>query len=141
MPALMSGLAEHISAAGIATYRADAPYADDELGIVFQTMPETGTAMCISYYGSTDPTDAQIAETRLQVRWRCGEDPFAGLAVMDQLRALLHRRLYLRLGTVQVTSVRRISAGPLGNTDDRPEFVSSFGFVGLRPLPPVRDPA
>lgn len=134
---LTEGLATLLTLAGAGVYRRDGPpYTDDETGIFLLDMPDApDRAICLTPYPVTDDVISDTT-TGMQIRYRAGVDPLAGLDVGDQLFDLLHNRRHFWCGQVAVAVAWRQSEALLGqDAHGRPERTSNFYFQTTRSTP------
>lgn len=94
---LLDGLAEWFAAEELGlglTYRPDAPYAPDEVGIVLDVIPTDPTrcVMLTSYSTGPEPDSAQAGadEHRVQIRARGTADPRVSRALLASVYDALH---------------------------------------------------
>ncbi|XTZ18190.1 minor capsid protein [Micromonospora echinospora] len=114
---LLTGLAEHLHAAGIGTWRTDGPYAPEETGIVIRSVPQSpDRLLTLAAYpvGSTAPglADHQLA---VQIRIRAGTDPAECDDLADEVYELLDGAYGLTWGGIPVVQVWRQSYTSLGD--------------------------
>lgn len=114
---LLEGVAALIADQGLAVWRPDGVYAEDETGVTLAVVPDTpDRVITLSAYPVED-TDLTDAITGVQVRTRTGRDPRDADQLADNLFALLHNRRGFRLGGVWVALCWRQSQALLGQDE------------------------
>lgn len=146
--ALMLGVAEDLAAAGLVRYVPPGaggyprdPAEDDEDAATFlppavqfqELLADPPRSVSIGFYDVSNPADTTAEAVSLQLRIRLGWKPLEGIDLLTAISRRLHRRQHVQLGSVHVSYVRRLSAGPIGpDPQGRQEFTANFRFTGLR---------
>jgi hypothetical protein len=133
---LAHGLAEHLAAAGIGTYRPTGIYRDDETGIVIGAVPASPARLVVlTLYPLSDDVDQADSVLGLQVRLRSATaDPREVLDLVDALFDVLHGATHLHLGDVEVHLVRRTASVPMGQDQSRRyEHADTYQLTAHRP--------
>ncbi len=142
--ALLDGLARRLASADLGVFREDGIYAEAERGIVVGVFPEKPPeTVALTLYmpggAKLSPTATrQLAETRVQIKYRLTGHPLAGIEYFDRLFDLIDRQA-LDLGDVQVSG-EYVSFGDLGASRTAKasfEFTTNWKFRGLAALPLV----
>jgi hypothetical protein len=128
---LAHGLAAHLAAAGIATYRPTGVYADDETGLMLGVVPAApARVVVLSCYALADDIDQADSLIGLQVRVRGGSsDPRDALALLDAVFDELHSATHLTLAGTVVHLVERTASAPMG----RYEHADTYRLTAHRP--------
>lgn len=133
---LLDGLAAHIADAGLAVYRPDGVYEDDETGVIFTVVPESPDRVIVLTAYPVEDTELSDAVTGIQARMRCGRDPREVDDLADDLRDLLHNAEGLVLGGVRVSLIWRQSQALLGqDAHGRIELSANYYARTTRPSP------
>ncbi len=134
---LVTGLAEHIAAAGVALWDPAGGYADTETRtcLMYRAVPlAPDRIISLGEYGPTADVDQADAVARVQARIRGDRDPRTVDGIADSLFDLLHGATRLYLGGVSVVQVRRISTAQLGPDENgRWERTDNYEFQAMRP--------
>lgn len=132
---LLAGVAELLAADGVALWRPDIGYADDEVGIVLglpRPNPPSQIAL-LTYNADDDPVSAD-STVSMQARIRGPGALVDDLA--DALFASLHGRRAVTVGGVRLRWARRVSALPLGaDSSGRAERADNYDLAVHRPTP------
>lgn len=134
---LAEGLAGLLTLTGLGVYRRDGPpYTADETGIFLLDMPDApDRAICLTPYPVLD-TGLSDTTTGVQIRYRAGVDPTAGLDLGEAIFDLLDNRRGYWLGETRVAVSWRQSSASIGqDVHGRPEFSSNFYLQTTRPTP------
>lgn len=118
---LLTGLAGHLDAHGIGTYRADGgAYLAGETAIVFAELPQTpDRAIALSDYPVTDDPSLSDSVIGVQIRCRGLADPNDVKTIADGVFDLLHGATAFNVGAVRVVEALRNSGVPLGQDENR----------------------
>lgn len=140
---LLTGLAEHLAAAGIADWDPNGTYpaAPPRPVIVFRALPDKpDRVIALAMYGDVDLDDAGLNDVvaAVQVRTRGTTDPRDADDIADAVWELLHGAEMLRLGTgpdtVATTLIRRRSSALLGqDAAGRWERTDNYYVAAARP--------
>lgn len=135
---LLTGLAEHLAAAGVGTWHPDgAPYAVGETGIVLGAMPaEPERCIVLAAYPVSEDVAQADVTVGVQIRTRAGSDPRDVVDLDDAVFEQLHGAERLDLGGVLVVQVYRRSSASLGQARDsnaRWERTSNYYVDAMRP--------
>lgn len=124
---LFVGLAEHLAAAGIGTWRVTGLYAKDETGILIGAMPASpDRVIVLTPYPVTRELDGSTLQG-IQVRTRAPGLPTAVNDLDEAIYAELHGRESLTLGGVQVSLIEWRSGAPLGrDSNGRTEHSANY---------------
>lgn len=137
---LMVGIAERISAAGLAVYDPEQkPYPADVRGVYFDHSP-TGRgaetiATCVITPYLPQSGDLNVEHTRVQIRAR--HPNLSALAVrdwLDDMRALFPDKTYLQIGGLWFDRVRQTASTTWGepSATEALETTQNFTFRGNR---------
>ena len=137
---LLTGLAEHLAAAGVGVWHppeAGEPYAAGDVAIVLGAMPAVPERVIVlaSYPVSEDVAQADVT-VGVQVRTRAGPDPRDVQDLDDAVWEQLHGAAGLVLGGVDVVQIYRRSSASLGQARDqtaRWERTSNYYIQAMRP--------
>lgn len=139
---LLAGMAAHLAATGVGTWRPDGVYQpDDPVPITIAGLPDApDKAVALTYYTVTDDPSLSDSVAGVQVRCRGGADPRDVLdvddAVFDQLHGLTDADLGAAPNAVRVSEILRNSSVPLGrDSTGRWEHVSNYYVTVWRPSP------
>ncbi|MGW3511178.1 minor capsid protein [Streptomyces sp. NPDC000994] len=112
---LLDGIARHLAAAGVGTYRPDGVYGPDETAITIATVPPTpDRIICLTDYPVEDSAALTDTTTGVQVRTRAGTDPREVADLDDAAHNVLQGTGPHPWGDAHVSLVYRASATPLG---------------------------
>jgi hypothetical protein len=127
--AVLFGMAEHLDAEAVATYRPEGGYLADETAVVFGPVPtDPDRAVGLTFYGSTDHPSDDLSTYRVQA-WCRGNpgDSLDANEVADGLFRALHGRESLSWHGVFVVQVLRISVVPVGaDAADRAQRADNY---------------
>lgn len=119
---LLTGLAEHLAAGGVALWSPTGAYAPTDVGIVLGTVPSTpDSTLTLTGYGVFDDPSLSDGVTGVQVITRSGgADPRSTDDLADAVFGLLHGATALTLPTgVRITQCLRRSHVSLGQDGNR----------------------
>lgn len=132
---LAHGLAEHLAASGVGTYRPTGIYDDTETGIVVGKAPASPPRIvALTPYPLSDSPDADSV-TGLQVRARsAGPDPRDALDLIDAVFAALAGLTSTTFAGAFVHRVQRTGGGDIGTDDNgRYEHTSTYQLTAHHP--------
>jgi hypothetical protein len=133
---LIAGLAEHLAAAGIGTWRASGAYTAGETAIVDRAVPpEPDRLITLAAYpmGSTTPGLADH-DVGVQVRLRAGTDPRDCDDLADQIFEALDGLSGVTLGGIPIVQMWRQSYTSLGQDgNSRWERSENYYIQAMRP--------
>jgi hypothetical protein len=133
---LIDGMAQHLAAAGVGTYRESGVYEASETAITDTALPLVDRAVVLTAYDSQDSDRVPDCTVMVQVRCRGTKDPRICAALDDDVYAALHGLRTQHWGTATVLLIRRDSAAVLGpDSQGRHERTSNYVVRALRPLP------
>ena len=132
---LITGLAEHLAAAGIGVWRPDDPIGDDETAIVARDIPaRPDRLITLAPYpvgGTPGLADVTVG---VQIRLRGLTDPLDVDDLADAVYELLDGAYGLRLGGIAVVHVHRQSYTSLGaDKQGRWERSENYYVDAMRP--------
>lgn len=110
---LLTGLAQLLDDAAVATYRPEGEYADDETPITFGELVPVGPAIALSLYAA-EIVDRSSTRYLVQVRIRSTADPLELELVDGVANALSWRRHPPMPAGVDVVQIRPTSRAQLG---------------------------
>jgi hypothetical protein len=126
---VLTGLAEHLAAAGHGTWRSIGAYTAGETGIVIESVPATPDRVIVLTPYPVEES-ARLDDVLLGVQVRCraaGRDPRAVTDLDDEIRDTLHGARDLQLGPAPVALVWRASRARLGpDANGRYETTSNY---------------
>ncbi|MEV6800515.1 minor capsid protein [Micromonospora rifamycinica] len=132
---LLVGLAQHIAAAGIATWRPTGGYQASEIGIVIRGIPSSPDRLVTlaPYPVASTPGLADITQG-VQIRLRGTTDPRVVEDLADALFDLLDSAGRLTLGGIAVVDIYRQSYAALGvDGNGRWEMSHNYYIEAMRP--------
>lgn len=132
---LLTGLAEHLAAAGVGTWRANGAYAASEIGITIRAIPQAPDLIITlaPYVVASPPGLADITQG-VQVRCRGTADPRVAEDLADAVFDELDSAAGLTLGGIAVVQMWRQSYTSLGaDTAGRWETSSNYYVQAMRP--------
>lgn len=116
---ITTGVAQLLHEAGVATWRPDTPYQDDEVPVTIAALPPSGTqAVALTVYGSSDDPHYADSVVMLQAVIRGTTDPRSPDTVAAGIAELLHGRSGFTLGGVPVVESHRQSWSRLGRDEN-----------------------
>lgn len=130
---VLTGLAETVAEAGLATWRPTGVYSATETAIVLGTIPQTpDRVVTLTAYGVSD--DPSLSDSVVGVQTRCrwgGQDPRSVNDLDDRLFSLLHGRMAWTLSTgIHVVQCLRASGPlPLGQDENGRWALSSNYYL------------
>jgi hypothetical protein len=133
---LAHGLALLLAAAGVAVYRPNGVYREDETGLVIGVVPAAPSRVVVlSCYALADDVDQADSLIGLQVRVRgAGLDPRDVLDLIDIVFEELHGATHLTLAGVVVHLVERAASAPMGrDANGRYEHADTYRLTAHRP--------
>lgn len=132
---LLTGCAEHLADAGIATWRTSGAYQSDEVGIVLRSIPQTPDRVVTlaAYPVASAPGMADVTQG-IQIRVRGTRDPRVADDLADAIFDALDSAQGLRWRDVPVVQVYRQSYTSLGqDSAGRWELSSNYYVEAMRP--------
>jgi hypothetical protein len=132
------GLAEYLAAAGIAVYRPNGIYRDDETGIVIGAVPADPVRLVVlTPYPLSDDVDQADSVLGLQVRIRSANgDPREALDLVDAVFDELHGATHLDLAGALVHLAERTASAPMNRDESgRYEHADTYQLTAHRPTP------
>jgi hypothetical protein len=127
--AVLTGLAEHLAAAGHGTWRPTGVYAAGETGIAIGSVPATPDSVIVLTSYPVEES-APLDDVLLGVQIRCraaGRDPHDVTDMDDEIRDTLHGARDLQLGPAPVALIWRASHARLGpDANGRHETTSNY---------------
>lgn len=133
---LLTGLAEHLDAADIGTWKTSGTYAAGETGIVIRAVPDQPERLITlaAYPVGGDLVGMADHTVGVQVRVRAGVDPRDCDDLADEIFDALDGAAGLTWGGVPVVSVERTSYAPLGQDGSRRwERSENYLIMAMRP--------
>lgn len=134
---LLTGLAEHLAAAGIGVWRPDGPpYTADEIGIVTRAIPTSpDRIITLAPYAVGTALPGMADHTQgVQVRCRGTQDPRVVEDIADAVFDRLDGVTRLTLGGIPVVQIYRQSYTSLGQDQNgRWESSSNYYVEAMRP--------
>lgn len=136
--ALLKGYAEWLDAHDFGVWSETRAYQNAERGIFMAKLPETNNeAIALTFYAAeyerTNSLERVLASTRIQVRYRLGTDPLAGVRFYDRLFAAQDRQR-LALGDWSAR-VDFLSYSPLGeDRNQRWTFTTNWAFSSIQAI-------
>lgn len=130
------GLAEYLAAAGIAVYRPNGIYHDDETGIVIGAVPANPVRVVVlTPYPLSDDVDQADSVLGLQVRVRSASgDPREALDLVDAVFDELHGATHLDLAGALVHLAERTASAPMSRDENgRYEHADTYQLTAHRP--------
>lgn len=128
---LVTGLAQYLATAGLATYRADGtPYTSGETALYFNDMPASpDRVVALTAYATTDQAVVTLGAVRVQVRTRgLANDVLDVDTLADSIFTLLHGAVNLTFGTMHVVQILRVSSATLGMDDQSRRWMRSDNY-------------
>lgn len=117
---VVTGVAELLDAAGVATWRPDTPYQAGEVPITVGLLPQSfDRAIALTVYGSEDDPALADSTVLLQARFRGGSTPDDVNDLAAGLFDLLQGREHFTLSGVPVIEAHRLSWAGLGTDENR----------------------
>lgn len=132
---LLTGLAEHLAAAGIATWRPSGSYQASEVGIYIRAIPSSPDQIITlaPYVVASEPGLADVTQG-VQIRVRGTKDPRVAEDLADAIFDLLDSASGLRWGGVPIVQAYRQSYTALGaDANGRWESSSNYYVEAMRP--------
>ena len=132
---LLTGLAEHLAAAGIATWRASGSYQAGEIGIYIRAIPSSPDQIITlaPYVVASEPGMADITQG-VQIRCRGTKDPRVVEDLADAIFDALDSAHGLVWGGVPIVQAYRQSYTALGaDSNGRWETSSNYYVEAMRP--------
>lgn len=136
---LLDGLAQLLARNDMGIYNADGEFAIDERGITIAAFPDSPReVVALTLYSpeftSTSPTATRrLSAASVQIKYRLGRDPLEGIAYLDGLTSIIHRKR-IDLGPF-TASGRFLSFQQLGmNNAHAWTFTSNWRFESLQAL-------
>lgn len=119
---MLTGIAQALHDAGVATYRPATPYLTGETAVVFGTMPPTpDRCVALATYGpSDDHPDQPLGQVRVQVRVRGLPGNYLdAVSLLGDCFTNLHGLTHQQWGAMHVNQLLRLTGGPLGQDDSK----------------------
>jgi hypothetical protein len=138
---LLTGVAEHLGAAGAGTWRPDGTgYASGETAIVLAVSPpEPDRLIVLTEYGPLDADGIGDVVMGLQVRTRGTTDPRVVMAIRDAVHEALDGLAHVDLSGVKVSQIFHQSGTPIGQDgNDRHERTDNY-YVQARRATALRN--
>ncbi|OKI47234.1 minor capsid protein [Micromonospora sp. CB01531] len=132
---LLTGLAEHIAAAGIAAWRPTGSYQATEVGIIIRGIPPNPDRLITlaPYPVASTPGEADVTQG-VQIRLRGTQDPRVVEDLGDGLFDLLDSATGLTWSGIPIVQVYRQSYAALGaDSNGRWEASHNYYFEAMRP--------
>lgn len=132
---LLTGLAEHLAAAGIATWRPDGKYQASEIGLVIRGIPQSpDRIITLAAYPVASIQGMADVTVGVQIRVRGTKDPRTAEDLADAIFDALDSAQGLRWRDVPVVQVYRQSYTSLGqDSAGRWELSSNYYVEAMRP--------
>lgn len=129
---LIAGLANFLAANSVGVWNPDgAPVATGEVGIYDSNIPAVDRLVTLTPYPLTDDATLSDSYIGVQVRVRMpGPDPRPARDLVDEVFDLLQNVTHLDLSSgIQLVSLTRTSAAPLGYADDCWNWTSNYAAL------------
>jgi Bacteriophage minor capsid protein len=139
---LLTGLAEHLQANGIGTWRTNGVYTPNETGILIRAIPQSPDKIITIAAYPVDHGYEGVADitTGVQLRLRGTTDPRVCDDLADAIHDLLDSATNLTLGGVRVVQALRRSYSSLGqDANQRWERSENYYLDAMRPTQNRRD--
>lgn len=132
---LLTGLAQHLAAGGVGTWRASGIYTAAETGIMIRAIPPSpDRIITLAPYVVASPPGQADYTLGVQVRVRGTQDPRAAEDTADAIFDLLDSAHGLTWGGIPVVQVYRQSYAALGvDANNRWETSSNYYVQAMRP--------
>lgn len=132
---LLTGLAEHLAAAGIATWRPSGSYQAAEVGIYIRVIPTSpDRIITLAPYVVASPPGTADYTLGVQIRVRGTKDPRVAEDLADAVFDALDSAQGLTWGGISVVQVYRQSYTALGaDANSRWETSSNYYVEAMRP--------
>lgn len=132
---LLTGLAEHLATAGVATWRANGVYQPAEVGVTIRAIPASpDRVITLAPYVVASPPGLADFTQGVQIRVRGTKDPRVAEDLADAVFELLDSAEGLRWGEIPVVQVYRQSHTALGaDANGRWETSSNYYVEAMRP--------
>lgn len=135
---LMTGVAEHLAAQGVGTWRPSGIYSASETGIIFRSVPQgPDRVVVLSPYPVEDDARLTDAIQGLQVISRATQDPREADALDDAVFNALQGLRGVVLGGVPVVLAWRQSGASLGQDGNQRWSLSSNYYLRVRRSAPL----
>ena len=117
---LLEGLAGHLAAAGVGTWRATGIYSAGETGILIRAVPPApDRVVTLAAYPVASPPGLTDHTAGVQIRVRAGSNPTECDDLADAIHDLLNGAHDLALGGIRISQITRTSYASLGQDGNR----------------------